>query len=74
MAWFELVANGDATDPNDYNAVGSPSCVGTNHICAVQASADLSNKPIFTTPLRNEMITALNTNSNTTNVQLRTNP
>jgi hypothetical protein len=74
MPWFQLVANGDATDPNDYNAVGGPSCSGPNHICAIQASPNTNNKPIITTPLRNEMITALNTNSSSTNVQLRTNP
>ncbi|MDF2515921.1 hypothetical protein OHD16_19465 [Sphingobacterium sp. ML3W] len=74
MAWFQLLANGDATDPNDYNQVTSPGCSGANHICAIQTSPDVNNKPVFTTSLRNEMITALNTNSSSTNVQLRTNP
>lgn len=74
MAWFQLNAGGNPTNSNDYNSVAAPSCTGANHICAVQASADINNKPIFTTPLRNEMIVALNTNSSSTNVQLRTNP
>ncbi len=74
MAWFQLIANGDATDPNDYNLVTAPSCGGSNHICAIQTSADVNSKPVLTTPLRNEMITALNTNSSGPNVQLRTTP
>ncbi|MEN5085125.1 hypothetical protein ABE426_01510 [Sphingobacterium faecium] len=73
MPWFQLLPNGDATDPNDYNAVGGPSCSGINHICAIQASANTNNKPIITTPLRNEMITALDKKANSANVLLRTN-
>ena len=72
MAWYQLIATGDPTDANDYNAVGGPSCIGaTNFICAIQASPDSSNKPILTTNLRNEMINALNNRASTTNVQLR---
>ncbi|WP_293924354.1 hypothetical protein [Sphingobacterium sp. UBA6320] len=74
MPWFQLIANGDATDPNDYNAVGGPSCSGINHICAIQTSADPSNKPAITQSLKDEMIKALNCGSSSTNVQLRTNP
>lgn len=73
MPWFQLLTNGDPTDPNDYNIVTSPSCSGSNYICAIQTSTDVNNKPIITTPLRNEMIIALQTRSSSTNVHLRTN-
>lgn len=74
MAWFQLVADGDPLNPADYNPVTSPGCSGSNYICAIQANPDASNQPVITTSLRNEMITALNTNSNSENVHLRANP
>ena len=71
MAWFQLKANGTATDPNDYASTGAPTCSGDNHICAVQASPDANNKPILTPSLKDEMINALNNEASSTNVQLR---
>ncbi|MGA6119570.1 hypothetical protein [Sphingobacterium anhuiense] len=74
MPWFQLLPNGDLTDPNDYNLVGAPNCSGLKYICAIQASADVNSKPVLTTALRNEMLRALQTKSNSTNVLLRSNP
>jgi len=74
MAWFQLLMNGDPTDPNDYNLVTSPGCSGSLYVCAIQTGPDVNNKPIINTSLRNEMITALNNKGSTTNILLRTNP
>ncbi len=74
MPWFQLVAGGDPTDPNDYTLVTTPTCVGAAHICAIYTSADVNNKPIITTPLRNEMVTALNKKVSTASVLLRDTP
>lgn len=74
MPWFQLVAGGDPADPNDWIITSTPSCTGVGYICAIQTGANANNKPVITTPLRNEMIHALNTQMNTTNVHLRSIP
>lgn len=74
MPWFQLVADGDPFDPVDYTPASSPSCSGSNYICAIQASPNASNQPVITPALQQEMNTALNKKSNSTNVHLRANP
>ncbi len=71
MAWFSLNPGGNPTQPNDYTAVGSPSCSGTNQICAVQTTANASNKPNLTSALKDEMIIALHSRTSSANVQLK---
>lgn len=74
MPWFQLIASGNPLERNDYNIIGGPSCSGPNHICAIQAIANASNKPIITQALKDEMLLALHYRNSSTNVQLRTNP
>ena len=72
MAWFSLNPGGNPTVPNDYTIQGSqPSCAGTDHICAVQATPDSNNKPQLTDALKYEMIIALDNRSASTNVSLK---
>jgi len=74
MAWFQLEANGNPTQPTSYNPIASPSCSGSGKICAVQASDDGSGHPELTEDLKNEMIVALQSGSPSANVALRSNP
>ncbi|MBE8721360.1 hypothetical protein [Sphingobacterium pedocola] len=71
MAWFQLNPSGDPTQPNDYSSNPSPTCDGTDQICAVQAEDDGTGHPVLTEPLKDEMIQALQFGNPSTNVQLR---
>lgn len=71
MAWFSLIDPSNPGQPSSYQPVGSPSCSGNNQICALQADNDGSGHPEITEDLRNEMLTALNTRTSSTNVQLK---
>ncbi|MNX98108.1 hypothetical protein D3C86_1305030 [compost metagenome] len=79
MPWYSFTPIGSApyntTNPNNYTLVGStpPTCPNPNNfICAIQANDNLG-KPIFTTPLLEEMVTSLNNRIESTNVLLRPN-
>ncbi|WP_343570417.1 hypothetical protein [Sphingobacterium sp.] len=74
MAWFQLNAGGNPTNPSHYNSVATPSCSGSTKICAVNATDNGSGQPDLTDSLKNEMIVALQNNSTSSNVRLRSTP
>lgn len=69
MATFQLNVPNNPGLPASYS-LGTPSCSGNNQICSIEAD-DNGGKPIITDDLRNEMLEALNTRSNTLNVSLK---
>ncbi|MBE8719954.1 hypothetical protein [Sphingobacterium pedocola] len=69
MAWFQFTGS-NPTEPADYTLNPSPSCGGTDQICAVQAD-NAGGQPVLTEALKNEMIIALNNRNPSTNVQLK---
>lgn len=69
MAWFQLTGS-NPTNPSDYSPNPTPSCVGQNQICAVQAD-DNGGQPDLTPELKDEMIQALHNRTPSANVQLR---
>ena len=71
MAWFSLDDGGTPTQPSDYSLVSSPSCDGSDQICAVQANDNGSGQPILSNALKDEMINALHNRASSTNVQLK---
>lgn len=71
MAWFTLNTGGNPTTSQDYTlASGTPTCVGQNQICAVQANND-GGKPELTEELKDEMILALHSRSDRADVKLK---
>lgn len=79
MPWYSFTPIGatpfSPSDPNNYTLVGitPPTCPNPNNfICAIQANDNLG-EPIFTVALLQEMLTALNNRTETTNVLLRPN-
>lgn len=73
MAWFRL-NSGSPTVPSNYTLEsGTPTdCIGTNKICAVQATPDGSGqRPQLTAALKDQMIDALHDRTPSTNVQLK---
>lgn len=71
MAYFELTG-ANPIDPSDYTLRTSlPGCGGVDQICAVQATNNGNDEPILTAALKDEMITALHTGDESTNVKLR---
>lgn len=73
FSWFNNTDPFNPISPLSYTKIpGLPNCcVGTAMVCAIYAQVDTNNKPIITTALSNEITTALNTRTNTTNVKLR---
>lgn len=70
MPWFSFTGT-DPVLPAHYTLVTSePSCPGTQHICAIQASNDGDGNPVITNTLKNEMIRTLNARLSSTNVKL----
>jgi hypothetical protein len=73
MPYYILNAGGSPIVSTDYTNIGGTaptSCGGTEQICAV--FADGNSQPVLSTTLRDEMIVALNSGSNTGNVFLKT--
>lgn len=72
MAWFLLNPSGNPTDSQDYTFQSTtPSCAGSNQICAVQANPDANNKPELTEALKDQMILALHSRTPSANVKLK---
>ncbi|MDQ1150858.1 hypothetical protein QE382_002842 [Sphingobacterium zeae] len=69
MALFQLNDPSDPGNPDSYSA-GSPGCSGNNQICTIDAP-NVGGKPDITEDLRNEMLEALNTRTNTSHVTLK---
>jgi len=78
MAWYlftpPLTGTPNPSDPNQYtlNGDGStpPVCPFNDTVCAIQAP-DNSGKPIISTALRQEIITAVNNKTESANVLLK---
>lgn len=73
MAWFTLNTSGNPTNPQNYTleTSGTPTCLGIDQICAVQADNDGNNKPKLTQELKDEMIIALHEREASVNVLLK---
>lgn len=71
MNWFKFTGT-DPSQPSHYSLVASiPVCpFPTQKICAIQAMNDGNDQPIITCELKNEMILALQNETNTTHVLL----
>ena len=76
-SWFLYDGSGSTTDPLNYNQVsGTPACFAGVTICAIFAETQMvgsppAPRPIITATLSNEITTADNTNTPSTNVKLR---
>lgn len=72
FSWFANINPFNPTSPVSYaRAHQQPVCLGNQQVCAIYAEVDCNNFPIITEALNTEIITALNTHMNTTNVRLR---
>ncbi|MGJ1291265.1 hypothetical protein [Sphingobacterium multivorum] len=72
MALFQLNNQSAPADESSYSlASGTPSCVGDRRICTITANDNGAGQPEIDENLLSEMVTALNTHSNTTNVKLK---
>lgn len=69
MATFQLNNPSNPGDPASYS-LGTPPCLGNNQICTIEAP-NAGGVPTISNALRNEMLQALNTKTNTTNVKLK---
>ncbi len=71
MANWYLFKGGVPTAPASYTLVGSePTCDGTTTICAIMANAGGTTIPSLTPALKDEIIIALNSGTNSANVLL----
>lgn len=72
MNWFNFTGT-DPSQPSHYTFTsGTPSCASpTQQMCALQADSDLGNNPVITENLKDEIILALQSQANTTNVRLK---
>lgn len=71
MPWFQLISGGNPCLPADWELVATLNCMGTEQICAIQTTTGPDGKPIIGSLLCCEMLTALHTRTNTTNVRLK---
>lgn len=72
MAQFQLNNQSAPANPASYSlASGTPSCTGDQNICTIEAANDGSGRPVLNSAILGEMVTALNTHSNTANVSLK---
>jgi hypothetical protein len=72
MALFQLDIQSAPTEESSYIlSSGTPSCVGDQRICTITANDNGSGQPEIDENLLREMVTALNTHNNTTNVKLK---
>ena len=71
MPWFILPSGSTATNPVNYIPVGvMPLCSGTNRVCAIDAAMS-GGYPIFSNGLKDEIINALNSRTNSPTVLLK---
>jgi len=71
-AWFSRQLLQDPSDESSYlKSPGTPSCTGTAHICAINTFDDGSNQPVLDDAVLREMIRALDSGTNSTNVKLK---
>lgn len=73
LQWYFRTAGADANNPASYTLVGGspPSCVGTTKICSIYANDDGFGSPDIDSTIQGQMVTALNTGTNQTQVLLR---
>lgn len=72
MSWFSFTGT-NPTNPSHYTfSPTPPTCaIPTQQLCSLQAMNDGSNNPVITESLKDEMILALNSQANGTNVKLK---
>ncbi|MGA6118722.1 hypothetical protein [Sphingobacterium sp. UDSM-2020] len=73
MALFQLNTPSNPTSPASYTLISGtpPSCSGDQQICTIEAPVGAGSKPQIDRPLLEEMVTALNTHTNSSNVTLK---
>ena len=71
--WYLRASEANPFDASSYTFVGStaPSCPGNGNICSVLADDNGAGKPILTPDLQAQIQEAINTNTDQTNVLLR---
>lgn len=79
MAWFQLKPGGNPLAASDYNSgtTAPPSnCPNSGHICAISTGASSSNpdQPDLNQTIRDAMVVALQTDTESGNVLLRDTP
>jgi len=73
-SWFSNTVPSNPLSPASYAKIpGTPSCEGTEEVCAIYAQVDPNNtnRPLIPQTLQNEITTALNQEDDTANVLLR---
>lgn len=70
--WFNYTGS-DPANPNHYSlSTTTPACIGdTEQLCAIQAENDGNNHPDIDLNIALEMVQALQSQANTTNVKLK---
>lgn len=72
MALFQLNNQSAPANPASYSIpTVTPSCSGNQRICTINATDNGSGQPVLDAAILGEMVTALNTHSNTSNVNLK---
>lgn len=71
--WYLRSSGADPFNSNSYTFVGStaPSCPGNGNICSILADDSGTGKPILTPALQQQINDAINTNTDQSNVLLR---
>lgn len=59
MNWFKYIS-GDPYNPSNYNLDNNPGCIGSDTLCAINASSDVNGKPVITGTIQTAIDNALN--------------
>lgn len=71
-SWFNRNGVNDPIVPSNYTITGgTPSCIGTNQICAIFATVAAGNLPVIDEDLKDDMIHALDSRSSNATVKLK---
>ncbi|MDH5825853.1 hypothetical protein [Sphingobacterium faecium] len=72
MPWYSYTGS-DPADSSHYTlSSGTPSCQDPQEqLCAIQAADNGNNEPELNIPILSEMVQALQSEANTTNVRLK---
>ena len=73
MAWFILNDPNFPADSSQYSPAATPlrKCGGDQDICRINAADDGTGHPVLNTTVLGEMVTALNTRTESANIKLK---